>query len=104
MPIDDVVSEFGLGHIQMPGQSALDLVVARRRPDIQVALRDIEAAAFKADVHDGNTTVLSIHHDLFLPHCQVHLAFPPPGSHKGKARTSSKSCSPPPRMACRGGV
>src|SRR5262249_37420064 len=103
MPIDDVVPELGLGHIQMLGQGTLNRIVARRRPHIQVALRDIEAAAFKADVHDGHTAVRSIHHELFLLRYHVHLAFPLLGSHKRKARTSSKSSFTPPSMAWQGG-
>ena len=59
--VDDVVAKSALGHFEMPGQGALDLVVVRRWSDIQVGLRDIVAAAFKADVSHRGTIQLQRH-------------------------------------------
>src|SRR5262249_15254298 len=48
VPVDDVVAQLGFRHLQVAGQGALDFVVVRRRADIQVRLRNVEAAAVKA--------------------------------------------------------
>src|SRR5262245_59772123 len=89
MPVDDVVAELGVRYFQVSSQGPLDVVVAGRQSDIQITLRDIEAAAFEADVHHGNAS-LPFNHDS-AP--RVYLVYPDPrkGCHKKKARTSSKS-------------
>jgi hypothetical protein len=79
VPVDNVITQLGFRHFQVPGQGALDLVIARRRADIQVALRNIQAAALETNVDDSA--------------CQRRSIPPPslPASDTKQTRTSSKS-------------
>jgi len=84
--------------LRLHGQRPLLLNSAVSGDNLQVAV-DLT----NADVHDGDTAILSIHHDLFLPRGPDHFVFSIPRCYKSKARTSSKSTSPPISSSSGGG-
>src|SRR5438552_1257655 len=50
--VHDIVAQRALVGLEITGQGTLDLDIARCSAEIQVALRHVQAAAFKANVDD----------------------------------------------------
>jgi hypothetical protein len=52
MSIDDVIAKLGFGRLEVFGERELDVAIARREPDIELRLRNIEASPLESDMDD----------------------------------------------------
>src|SRR5271157_4072033 len=53
MPVHGVIAQLRFRDLEVPGQRALNLVVVGRRPEVEIAERDVEASAVEAGMQYG---------------------------------------------------
>jgi hypothetical protein len=69
--VDDVVAQLRFRHVQVASQRTLDIGVARRGPDVQVALRNVQPAPVKANVDDLHALFTLDHDRVPRNHCPL---------------------------------